>query len=163
MFGLSPTLLIPLVCVVGVRPLPNPHPSLGLSTVHNIALPAPAIGLVPAPEPDPEPIHVSAFDDVKDMPSRIIVGYRTVCQNGVCQRVPIYADVPPATPGHTHEALGGRLCDLCGRSCYMIRAAEAAAAAKGEYSDEAVRREYQARYGSGRTRQPVRVLRRFRR
>lgn len=108
----------------------------------------------------PVTIHVPDFDDATDMPERVIVGYRTVCQNGVCRRVPIYADVPQAKPGHTHEALGGRVCDLCGRSCYMIRAAEAAAAAKGEYSDEAVRREYQARYGSGHTRQPVRLFRR---
>jgi len=94
-------------------------------------------------------------------PTRVIVGYRRECRNGVCTSVPIYADVPPATPGHTHAELGGRVCDVCGRSCYMLRAAEAAAAAKGETSDAAVRAGYQRMYGSGQS--YTRPFRRWRR
>jgi hypothetical protein len=82
-------------------------------------------------------------------PTRIVVDYRPQQVNGVYFSTPIYADVPPATPGHTHEELGGAVCRVCGGSCYMLRAAEAAARAKGETSNAAVQAEYTRMYGSG--------------
>ena len=82
-------------------------------------------------------------------PSRIIVEYRGMQVDGVYFSVPVYADLPPATPGHTHEELGGAVCRECGGSCYMLRAAEAAARAKGQTSNSAIQAEFTRMYGSG--------------
>jgi hypothetical protein len=82
-------------------------------------------------------------------PTRIVVDYRPQQVDGVYFSVPIYADVPPATPGHTHEELGGAVCRVCGGSCFMLRAAEAAARAKGQTSNAAIQEEYTRMYGSG--------------
>lgn len=145
-------------------PLPAPHISVQLMMA---AKQAARTATPPAPQKPPAvmlPLEPELdWDDTPAAPplplpepefkfeTKLIIGYRKQCIDGICTNVPIYAPIEEPKPGHTHEALDGAVCNVCGQSCYMLRAAEAAARAKGDVSNAAVQEEYSRMYGSGKT------------
>jgi thioredoxin 1 len=70
--------------------------------------------------------------------------------------------IQPFRAVHRHAELGGAVCTVCGGTCAMLRAAEAAARAKGDVSKEAVETEFTRMYGSGTCSRP-RIFGRWRR
>lgn len=100
---------------------------------------------------------------VTTLPTTILVrGGREVARRvGVVTLETLRNLIQPFRAVHTHAELGGAVCTVCGGTCAMLRAAEAAARAKGDTSKESVQAEFTRMYGSGYSR--PRIFGRWRR